>query len=332
MKLKKKYGASLLMLCLIAACLCGLAAGSLRITDLFQDAENRELALTVLFKLRLPRIALAVAVGACLGVSGAGFQAVFRNALADPFVIGSSSGAALGAGIAMMAAMGGALPVSAAAFIGSLAAVFAVLLISRASGMPSVLNLLLAGTAISSLCSSLLSFLFILKDGSLQRVYYWMLGSLAVPWNTALSALPVMFAGALIIFLSSSALDLLLQGDEIAESLGLDVKKARITVILGASLASAATVSVCGVIGFVGLIAPHSARLFTGSIHKRLLPASALLGALAVLLADIVSRSILPPIEIPIGIITALGGAPFFLFLLVKNSVFVKNGAIANGG
>jgi iron complex transport system permease protein len=312
--------------------MAGLLAGSLRITDLFRDAESRELALTVLFKLRLPRVALAVAVGACLGVSGAGFQAVFRNALADPFIIGSSSGAALGAGAAMMFAMSGALPVSVAAFIGSLGAVSAALLISRASGMSSVLNLLLAGTAISSLCSSMLSFLFILKDGSLQRVYYWMLGSLAVSWNTALPAMLIMFIGACIIFLSSDALDLLLQGDEIAESLGLDVKKARIMVILGASLASAATVSACGVIGFVGLIAPHMARLFTGSMHKRLLPVSALFGALAALLADIVSRSVLPPIEIPIGIITALGGSPFFLFLLVKNSLLVKNGAIVHEG
>ncbi|MDR1220609.1 MAG: iron ABC transporter permease [Treponema sp.] len=315
-----------LAFCLIAACLLGLSLGSLQLGGLFQDPENRELALTVLLRLRLPRVVFAAAVGACLGVSGAGFQAVFRNALADPFIIGASSGAALGAGVAMLFPIGGALSASvllsvpAASFVGSLASVFAALLISRAAGMASATNLLLAGSAISSLCSSMLSFLFILKDGGFQRVYYWMLGSLAVSWSAVLSALPVMFAGTLVIFLSSRGMDLLLQGDETAESLGLDVKKTRVTVILGASLAVAATVSVCGVIGFVGLVAPHVARLFTGSIHKRLLPASALFGALMVLLADIASRSVLPPLEIPIGIITALGGSPFFLFLLVKNS------------
>jgi iron complex transport system permease protein len=315
-----------LLLCLIAASLAGLLFGSLWLGGLFQDMENRELALIVLLRLRLPRVVFAATVGACLGVSGAGFQAVFRNALADPFIIGASSGAALGAGVAVIFPMGGALSASVlssvpvASFIGSLAAVFTALLISRAGGVTSATNLLLAGSAVSALCSSMLSFLFILKDGGFQRVYYWMLGSIAVSWSAVLSALPVMFAGTLVIFLSSRAMDLLLQGDETAESLGLDVKKARVTVILGASLAVAATVSVCGVIGFVGLVAPHMARLFTGSIHKRLLPASALFGALIVLLADIVSRSVLPPLEIPIGVITALGGSPFFLFLLVKNS------------
>ncbi|MDR2447709.1 MAG: iron ABC transporter permease [Treponema sp.] len=323
---KIKEIAPALALCLIAACLLGLSLGSLRLGGLFQDMENRELALMVLFRLRLPRVVFAAAAGACLGVSGAGFQAVFRNALADPFIIGASSGAALGAGVAMIFPVSGALSASAAlsvpaaSFAGSLASVFAALLISRAAGIASATNLLLAGSAVSALCSSMLSLLFILKDGGFQRVYYWMLGSLAVSWNAVLSALPLMFAGTLAIFLSSRAMDLLLQGDETAGSLGLDVKKARITVILGASLAVAATVSVCGVVGFVGLVAPHVARLFTGSIHKRLLPASALFGALIVLIADIASRSVLPPLEIPIGIITALGGSPFFLFLLAKNS------------
>jgi iron complex transport system permease protein len=307
--------------------ICGLLLGSAGLSELLQNGENRELATTVLFRLRLPRVVLAAVTGASLGVSGAGFQAVFRNALADPFVIGSSSGAALGAGIAMTFPVFSTffannflltLPVSAASFIGSLAAVFSVLLVSRAAGISSLTSLLLAGTSISSLCSSLLSFLLIIKDRGLQRVYYWMLGSLAVSWDTVLAAIPVMFTGVLLVTLSARNMDLLLQGDETAESLGLDVGKTRITVIAGASLASAATVSVCGVIGFVGLIAPHIARLLTGPVHNRLLPVSALTGALLLLLADIVSRAVLPPLEIPTGIITALGGSPFFLYLLIK--------------
>jgi iron complex transport system permease protein len=185
MKRNKKI-APALALCLIAASLSGLPLGSLWLGGLFQDPKNHELALTVLFRLRLPRVVFAVAVGVCLGVSGAGFQAVFRNALADPFIIGASSGAALGVGVAMIFPVGGALSagallsVPAASFAGSLASVFAALLISRAAGKSSATNILLAGSAISSLCSSMPSFLFILKDGGFQRVYYWMLGSLAV--------------------------------------------------------------------------------------------------------------------------------------------------------
>ncbi len=281
-----------------------------------------ELAREILFNLRLPRVLLAAVAGAALGVAGAAFQAVFQNALADPFIIGSSSGAALGAGIVMLFPLvpfhESTLPLSLAAFAGSLAATGAVLVISRAAGFSSVMSLLLAGTSVSSFCSSLLSLLVILTDGGVQRVYYWTMGSLAVSWDALLPVLPLIGAGMLIIFLYSRALDLLVQGDETAESLGLNSKKARIAVITGAALASGAAVSVCGVIGFAGLIAPHIARLLTGPAHRRLLPASALIGALLLLCADMISRAAAPPLEIPIGVITALGGSPFFLYLLVK--------------
>ncbi|MDR0784312.1 MAG: iron ABC transporter permease [Treponema sp.] len=274
--------------------------------------EGDETASIVLFQIRLPRLVLAVACGASLGAAGAGFQAVFRNVLADPFVIGSSSGAALGAGIAMLIAF----PAPVAAFAGSLSAV---LLAWSIAGRRQSVALLLAGTSISSLFSSILSILLIIKDGSLQRVHYWLLGSLAsASWQTTLPLLPAMAVGCTALFLCSRALDIIVQDDETALSLGLDVRGVKLTVVLGASLATAATVAGAGVIGFAGLAAPHVARLLTGPAHRRLLPLSVLVGGFLVIVSDIVSRIILPPLEIPISVVTSLGGVPFFLYLLSR--------------
>jgi iron complex transport system permease protein len=177
----------------------------------------------------------------------------------------------------------------------------------------------LTGAALSTLFSSFLSLVLVLKDGDLYRVYYWLLGSFAgAAWPQLPSALVVMFIGCLIIFLNGRELDLLLQGEETAESLGVEVGKTRLVTALGASLAVAAAVSVAGIIGFVGLIAPHIVRMITGPVHRRLLPASALVGALIMIVADTVARTA-GNIELPIGVITSLGGAPFFMYLLARN-------------
>ncbi|MDR0410502.1 MAG: iron ABC transporter permease [Treponema sp.] len=305
-------------LCIVS--LCSLLVGSVRIGlyDLWRGVlflftgEGDETTAIVLFQIRLPRLVLASVCGASLGVAGAGFQAVFRNALAEPFIIGSSSGAALGAGIAMLIAF----PATVAAFVGSLSAV---LLAWSIAGRRQPATLLLAGTSISSFFSSLLSILLIIKDGSLQRVYYWLLGSLeSASWQTTLPLLPIMTVGCTVIFLCSRALDIIAQDEETALSLGLDVRNIRLAVILGASLATAATVAGAGIMGFVGLAAPHTARLLIGPAHRRLLPLAALSGSFLVIASDIVSRTILPPLEIPIGIITSMGGVPFFLYLLVR--------------
>jgi iron complex transport system permease protein len=323
---------AILSFALIAAAFLALLTGSVRFSpsdiraavQFLCTGSGNELAAAILFQIRLPRIVLALAIGASLAVAGSAFQAIFRNALADPFIIGTSSGAALGAGIAMLLPLSFA-PLSLAAFAGSFGALLLALAISRASSgafnSPPAATLLLAGTSISSLFSSLLSFLLIIKDGNLQRVYYWLLGSLsAATWTTLPLLLALMALGCALIAFFSRALDLLLQGDETAESLGLDVSRVRTLIILGAALAVAATVSTAGIIGFVGLAAPHAARLFVGPVHRRLLPTAALTGALLTLTADILARSIAPPLEIPIGIITALAGAPFFLYLLIRSS------------
>ncbi|MDR1908671.1 MAG: iron ABC transporter permease, partial [Spirochaetaceae bacterium] len=209
--------------------------------------------------------------------------------------------------------------VSLCAFAGALGAVSLVFVISRSVGNPPpTVALLLAGTALGTLFSAALSLLQVLRDRDLYRVFYWLQGSLnGTTWPVLPAGLAVMFLGCTVIFLSGRNLDLLLQGEEVAESLGVDVKKARLIAVLGASLAVAAAVSVAGIIGFVGLIAPHSVRVITGPAHKRLLPATALTGALILVLADMATRSV-TGVELPIGIITSVGGAPFFIYILAR--------------
>ncbi len=278
---------------------------------------------TILFSLRLPRAILAAAVGAALAVAGTGFQGFFRNPLADPYVIGASSGAALGAALALVAALPSFGPVSApaaAAFAGALGATFLAFAVARSSGNPPPATaLLLAGTALSALFSAALSFVLAVRDRDLHRVYYWLLGGFGgTTWTEVGAALPVMAIGCSLVFLASRPLDLLAFGEDTADSLGLDVKKARLVVAVGASLAAAAAVSSAGIIGFVGLVAPHAVRLVAGPSHRRLIPASAVAGALLVSLADLVSRVAAAPLELPVGVITALIGAPFFLYLMAK--------------
>ncbi|MDR2417941.1 MAG: iron ABC transporter permease [Treponema sp.] len=317
----------ILTLCLIPAFLTGLALGSVlfspaQLVEALRDPEGT--TALILFEIRLPRLILAMAVGAALAVSGAAFQGIFRNSLADPYVIGVSSGAALGAAIAVSAGltfMGPISAISLCAFCGALIAVALAFTIARSAGNPPPATaLLLAGTALSALFSSLLSLILLLKDQAFQRVYFWLLGSLnGTTWPLLPAALPVMALGCLIVFLHARPLDLLLQGEEVAESLGVEVRKTRAVIAFGAALATAAAVSASGVIGFVGLIAPHTMRLLIGPSHKRLLPSSALAGALLVLVADCVARSAAGSLELPIGIITSLCGAPFFIWLLIRH-------------
>jgi iron complex transport system permease protein len=331
--MKRRSGLLILILslALIPAFVWGLLCGSVRfgIEDLYRvffhlfRGGGDETVAAVLFEIRLPRLLLALGVGASLGIAGAAFQGLFRNALADPYIIGASSGASLGAGLALALGLGLRFPFSPVplfAFAGSLAAVLLAFAVSRAAGNPPpAAALLLAGTSIGALFSGFLSLTLVIRDRSLYQVYYWLLGSLGgAGWRELFAALPVMGAGSLVIFLHARPLDLLIQGEAAAESLGLSVNRTRICVIIGASLSAAAAVSAAGIIGFVGLIAPHGVRLFTGPAHRRLLPASALAGALILLLADTLARIAAPPLEIPLGIITSLAGAPFFLYLLAK--------------
>jgi iron complex transport system permease protein len=320
-----------LILALIPAFFWGLLSGPAglgaeEIAGAFRCLLGRQgnrTAASVLFGIRLPRVLMAMAAGASLGISGAAFQGLFRNALADPYIIGASSGASLGAGIAISFGLflGSFSPAPLFAFAGSLLAVTLAFAVSRSAGNPPpAASLLLAGTSIGVLFSSLLSLVLVIRDRNLYQVYYWLLGSLGgTSWAALRPVLPVMAAGCLLVFVFSRPLDLLIQGDETAESLGVNVNRMRFVIAAGASLAAAAAVSAAGIIGFVGLIAPHGARLFVGPGHRRLLPAAALSGALILITADTLARTLVPPMEIPLGIITGLGGAPFFLYLLARH-------------
>lgn len=276
---------------------------------------------TIVWQLRMPRLLLGALVGASLGVAGAGFQGLFRNPLADPFVIGASSGAALGASLAIVAGLSlrqfGYSPVAVAAFIGAMASVTLVYTVSEVGAQGSTLSLLLAGTAMSSMLSALVSLLLMMTEHAHVEIFAWLLGGLSDrTWLHLRAGLLFALPGVALVWLMARPLDALAFGDESARSLGLNLRRARFVIVGGATLATAAAVAVAGTIGFVGLIAPHVARWLFGPDHLRLIPASALLGALLLVLADDVARTILAPREIPVGVLTAMIGGAFFLTLL----------------
>jgi iron complex transport system permease protein len=284
---------------------------------------------TILFTLRLPRTVLMAVTGAALAGSGAAYQGLFRNPLADPYLIGVASGAGLGAVIAMSAraqlTMLGMFSVPAAAFAGAIASVLIVYFLARVGNALPVTNLLLAGVAISSFATALTSFLMINSTGELRRALVWLLGGSTMSgWQPVLAQLPYVVVGLGALLTLGHAINVMQVGDEQAQQLGLPVERVRIIVILAASLATAAAVSFAGIIGFVGLIVPHVVRMIWGGDYRRILPLSIFGGATLLLLADVLARSLMAPQELPVGIITSLGGAPFFLWVLrrAKNQNF----------
>lgn len=277
--------------------------------------------LTIIWQLRLPRTLLAATVGAALAVSGAGFQALFRNPLADPFVIGASSGAAFGAAVVIMLGFDLSVrwlsPVPGAAFAGAVGAVALVYLLAGFGRNASAGMLLLAGSALGTMLSAMVSFLMISGDQPWLQILNWMMGGFSGrSWLHCQVAMPPLLLTIAALWLLARPLDALVGGEEAARSLGLPIRRTRLAVVAFSSLATAVSVSVAGVIGFVGLIAPHIARLLMGGGHQRQIPASALLGALLMVCADALARSVLAPVEVPVGIVTALLGGPFFLFVL----------------
>ncbi len=285
------------------------------------DSATRSMHATILFELRLPRILLACLVGAALGTAGAGYQGLFRNPLADPFVIGASSGAALGATLVIVSGLHvsvlGLAAVHAAALTGSLLAVATVYAIASVGRQVSLLSLLLAGVATSSFIGAVVSLLMFLHDDQLVTIFAWLMGSLSGRgWPTLRMAAPLIIVGSSGLWLLARPLDALTFGEETASSLGVRLGWLRGTVILAASLSTAAAVAAAGIIGFVGLVAPHLARLFVGARHAAVIPASGLVGAMLLVVADDIARTVAAPAELPVGVVTALLGSPFFLILL----------------
>jgi len=276
---------------------------------------------SIISAIRLPRTALVLLTGAALGGSGAADQGLFRNPLADPYLIGVASGAGLGAVLAMSLnwpySFWGLMAVPLAAFCAALATVFVVYSLARLGKTVPTTNLILAGVAFGSFASALTSYLMLRSTGDLHRAIAWMLGGASqAGWSPVLAVLPFLAIGLGILVLSGHSLNLMQYGDDQAQQLGLHVTRARTVILVAASLTTAAAVSFSGIIGFIGLIVPHVMRLWFGADYRRLLPLSILSGAGALLLADVLARTLLAPQELPVGIITALAGAPFFLWVL----------------
>jgi iron complex transport system permease protein len=319
------------MIALLVALVAGVAAGSVFVppADTLAILAHRLFGIdlgiaftpaqeTIVFDLRLPRVLMAMTVGVGLAVAGATFQGVLRNPLADPYVLGTASGAALGAAVAVI------LPVRSLifefgllhglAFLGALAAVWLVYKLSRVGGHGQMTSLLLTGYAIASLLAAGLSMAMFVSGTGLRQIFSYLLGGFeAASWVRFATALPLIIGASALIAMRARALNGFLLGEEAAAHLGVDVRRERAILLGLASLATAAAVAVSGLIGFVGLVAPHVVRLAVGPNARVVLPLAALFGAILMTGADLAARLVG---EIPVGVVTAVIGAPFFLLLL----------------
>jgi len=280
----------------------------------------------IIWQIRVPRVLLAAIVGAGLAVAGAAVQALVRNSIADPYILGISSGATVGAtAVIILGAFAflGIYALSVAAFLGSFIAMVLVFLLSRVGGRISIFRLLLAGMAVSFILSATSNFMLMMskEEGGIKAVMYWMLGSLAgAKWSNLFIPAFIFVIVFVLLWLHYRQLNLLLLGEEAAVTLGVNLQQFRIQLILLVSLLTGVLVAVSGSIGFVGLIIPHIVRLFVGSNYKYVIPISALLGAVFLVWADAIARVLIAPEEMPIGIITAFCGGPFFIWLLRRNN------------
>ncbi|MGA6105152.1 iron chelate uptake ABC transporter family permease subunit [Pseudomonas solani] len=301
---------------------------ALRLAGMPLAPEGLEQAELILGQIRLPRTLLGLAVGAVLALSGVAMQGLFRNPLADPGLVGVSSGAALGAAVAIVggAAIGGLSEniapylLSACAFAGGLGVTALVYRLGRRDGQTSVVTMLLAGIALNALAFACIGlFTYLADDATLRTLTFWNLGSLNGASYARLWPL-LLITGAVALWLPrrAKALNALLLGESEARHLGFEVEKLKLELVLCTALGVGAAVAAAGLIGFIGLVVPHLVRLVAGPDHRVLLPASALAGASLLLFADLAARLVLAPAEMPIGIVTALIGAPFFLYLLLR--------------
>ena len=286
------------------------------------DASDTEIA--IVSSIRLPRITLALIVGGALGVSGAVLQGLFRNPMADPGIIGVSTGGALGAVIAISSGASAviSLALPAMSFAGACATLLLVYLVASVGGRFSMAALLLAGVAISAFIAAVISaiILFTANLQAQREMLFWLAGGLgASTWTDVQLSLPFILLGVAVSVVLARDLNLLMLGDEEARSLGARVALTRNLLLLSTSLITGAAVAFSGTIAFVGLIAPHTLRLIVGADHRVLVPLSALGGGVFLLAADTLSRTVIDPAEVPVGVVTALTGAPFFLLLLARN-------------
>lgn len=275
----------------------------------------------VLWQLRAPRIVVAAVVGAALSVAGAAYQGVFRNPLADPYLLGVAAGAGLGATLVIITGLSTTLLLPTAAFVGALVAVVVTYGLAKLGGAGRTTGtLVLAGVAVASFFTALQTYVQQTSSDTVREVFAWILGRLATfGWSEVVLVVPFVAVSAAMILAHRRHLDVLSVGEGEAAALGLDVGRVRILVVLAATLATAAAVAVAGLIGFVGIIVPHAIRLLTGASYRTILPLSLIGGAAFLVLADIAARTIVSPGELPIGVITAFFGAPFFAVILARS-------------
>lgn len=296
-----------------------------RIPVIGNHVDVSELAVTydtIIWQVRMPRILISAMVGGALAVVGAAFQGVFQNSLADPHILGVSSGAALGATFAMLTGTSvsffGLGTIGIFAFLGAMATVFLVYRVAGFGGQISTTNMLLTGTAISTMLSAIISLLMTFNNNQIAKVYMWTMGSFSsATWEKVIFLALFVFIGVIIMIIYSGKLNILMMGEEDAQCLGVDVSRTKTILIVTASLLVAASVSVSGIIGFVGLIIPHCVRMICGSDNRKLIPYVFFVGAIFLVFCDTIARTIAAPTEIPVGIITSIFGAPYFVMLVV---------------
>ncbi len=332
---KKNYHLLLMGLILLGSILMTLSIGSVQVPvgitfrillnqlpllEIEQDWSTTQESIIV--ALRLPRVFLAVIVGAMLATAGVAFQGVLRNPLADPYILGISSGAAVGAAGAILfvntANILAKIALPLFAFLGAILSLLMVFALAWRRNREAV-SLILAGVVIQSFLGAILAFAVTISGTKLRTIVFWMMGSLAGnDWSNILFLMPYLIICFTLIYAFYRNLNILSLGEQAAHHLGMNVERIKILVLLAASLLTAAAVSVVGIIGFVGLIVPHIVRLITGPDHRILIPVSCLAGSVFLLWSDTLARTLIPAMEIPIGVITALAGAPFFGYLLKK--------------
>ncbi len=294
------------------------------VNNFIDESEFKNIYIRIVWDIRMPRIIFAGLVGCGLSIVGGTFQSIFRNPLADPHILGVSSGAALGATVAMLSGITinyfGLGVIGIFAFIGGILTVVLVYKLALVGNRLPVFNMLLTGTAVSTMLSSFIALMMSFNREKITKVYLWTMGSFSASnWDKVIYLAGFIIVGFVIIYFYSKDLDLIMTGSDTAKSLGVDTAKVKKILIVTSTLIVAACVSVSGIIGFVGLVIPHCVRLVSGPKHRSLIPLSALLGAIFMIICDTLARTLTAPGEIPVGVITALLGAPYFIFLIQHN-------------
>jgi iron complex transport system permease protein len=333
---RKVYIALLITLFVVVLFSCSVGAADLSMVDAFKiiiqklpfvgqiliEEPITNTMVSIIWRIRMPRILLAGIAGAALAFSGTIYQGLFKNPMAESFVLGVSAGAALGGAIGMILGISRVMGIGGTglmAFTGALLTTYLVYQLGRTGGRVSMTSLLLAGMAINFMLSAAISLLMIFNRQRMDNIIMWTMGSFAnSTWGKVVLAFITVIAGMLVTRFFARDLNVLLMGEEEAKHLGIDVERTKKILLALSSFIAAMAVAVSGIIGFVGLIVPHAIRLVMGPDHRVLLPYSAVVGSIFLIIADTMARTLVSPLEIPVGIITALAGAPFFLYLLSR--------------